>query len=168
MYQSALRDGAVNVYRGRLLLIGQDRAGKTSLKKSLLGLPFKSKERSTEGIEVDPSIFEVDRDEVKNWQPIDESKRGLLGCSKGVAEMMVERLFIPAGPELVREENRKDVGNTDGEKEDDSFLHQVCLLLIFTLTMYFYQNHPHAIKKKAFTVRLFAESNSFMHMCCWH
>ena len=32
-YQSALKDGAVNIYRGRVLLIGQDRAGKTSLKK---------------------------------------------------------------------------------------------------------------------------------------
>ena len=39
-YQSALKDGAVNVYRGRVLLIGQDRAGKTSLKKSLIGLPM--------------------------------------------------------------------------------------------------------------------------------
>ena len=45
-YESALKDGAVNVYRGRVLLIGQDRAGKTSLKKSLIGLPFNSKEKS--------------------------------------------------------------------------------------------------------------------------
>ena len=34
-YQSALKDGAVNVYRGRVLLIGQDRAGKTSLKQQV-------------------------------------------------------------------------------------------------------------------------------------
>ena len=27
-YEKALRDGTVNVYRGRILLIGQDRAGK--------------------------------------------------------------------------------------------------------------------------------------------
>ena len=32
MYQKTLRDGFVNVYRGRIFLIGQDRAGKTSLK----------------------------------------------------------------------------------------------------------------------------------------
>ena len=44
-YQSALKYGAVNVYRGRVLLIGQDRAGKTSLKKSLIGLPFNPKEK---------------------------------------------------------------------------------------------------------------------------
>ena len=73
-YQSALKDGAVNVYRGRVLLIGQDRAGKTSLKKSLIGLPFNRKEKSTDGIEVDPSKFQLDVDEVKNWQPIDETR----------------------------------------------------------------------------------------------
>ena len=54
-YQRALKDGAVNVYRVRVLLIGQDRAGKTSLKRSLIGLPFNPKEKSTAGIEVDSS-----------------------------------------------------------------------------------------------------------------
>ena len=39
----------MNVYRGRIILVGQDRAGKTSLKKSLLGLPFDFKEQSTDG-----------------------------------------------------------------------------------------------------------------------
>ena len=61
-YERALQDGYVTVYRGRMLLIGQDRAGKTSLKKSLLGLPFDSEEQSTEGIEVDPSKCEIDVD----------------------------------------------------------------------------------------------------------
>ena len=51
VYQRALRDGAVSVQRSRILLIGQDRAGKTSLKNSLIGLPFNRNENSTEGIE---------------------------------------------------------------------------------------------------------------------
>ena len=67
-YENALKTGKVKVYRTRIMLIGQDRAGKTSLKKSLLGLPFDSKEQSTEGIEIDPSKFDVDVDQVKNWQ----------------------------------------------------------------------------------------------------
>ena len=54
-YQRALKDGAVNFHRVRVLLIGQDRAGKTSLKRSLIGLPFNPKEKSTAGIEVDSS-----------------------------------------------------------------------------------------------------------------
>ena len=66
-YEKALRDGFVNVYHGRILLIGQDRAGKTSLKKSLLGLPFDPKEQSTEGIEVQASTCEIEVEQVKNW-----------------------------------------------------------------------------------------------------
>ena len=140
-YQRALKDGAVNVYRGRVLLIGQDRAGKTSLKKSLIGLPFNRKEKSTDGIEVDPSKFQLDVDEVKNWQPIDERKQGLLGCSKDVAQVMVEKMFdIPVSRDSVQEEERgeaivqnddnkkrKQVG-ADGEKEEVSLVNQVCLL----------------------------------------
>ena len=54
------------------MLIGQDRAGKTSLKKSFLGLPFDPKEKSTDGIDVNPSKFEFQVDQVKNWKPTDE------------------------------------------------------------------------------------------------
>ena len=77
------------------MLIGQDRAGKTSLKKSLLGLPFDSKEQSTEGIEVDPSKCEIDVDQAaRNWQSIGENKPGLLECSKDVAKTVVEKIFV--------------------------------------------------------------------------
>ena len=71
-YENALKNGKVNVYRGRIMLIGQDRAGKTSLKKHLLGLPFDPNEESTDGVEVDPSAFEVDVDDVTNWKIINE------------------------------------------------------------------------------------------------
>ena len=139
-YQSALKDGAVNVYRGRVLLIGQDRAGKTSLKKSLIGLPFNSKEKSTDGIEVDPSKFQLDVDEVRNWQPIDERKQGLLGCLKDVAQMVVEKMNdTSVNRDWVQEEergdailqndynkNRKQVG-ADAEEEEVTLVNQVCL-----------------------------------------
>ena len=94
-YERALQDGYVMVYRGRILLIGQDRAGKTSLKKSLLGLPFDSEEQSTtKGIEVDPSKCEIDVDQAaRNWQSIGENKPGLLECSKDVAKIVAEKRF---------------------------------------------------------------------------
>ena len=134
------------------MLIGQDRAGKTSLKKSLIGLPFNPIEESTVGIEVDPSVFQVDIDEVKNWQPIDESDQGLLGCSKDVAKVVVEKLYNPVSRKFVQEknegeekhasdlqneekhvsdpqnddsENGEEVGDTDGEKKGDSCVKQV-------------------------------------------
>ena len=123
------------------MLIGQDRAGKTSLKKSLIGLPFNPEEKSTDGIEVDPSKFQLDVDEVKNWQPIDERKQGFLGCSEDVAQVVVEKMYdISVSRDSVQEKkrgeaivqnddnkNRKQVG-TDGEKEEVSLVNQVCLL----------------------------------------
>ena len=83
----------MNVYRGRILLVGQDRAGKTSLKKSLLGLPFNPKEPSTEGIEVDPSVCEIEVDQVKNWNSTSESKASLAEFSEEIARMLAEKQY---------------------------------------------------------------------------
>ena len=44
------------------MIIGQERTGKTSLKKSLKGELFNPNEGSTEGIETDPSYFKVSTD----------------------------------------------------------------------------------------------------------
>ena len=142
VYQRALRNGAVNVYRARVLLLGQDRAGKTSLKNCLIGLPFNPNEQSTKGIEVDLSIFQVGVNEGKNWQAIDESKQGFLGCSKDVAQMVVEKLCVPDSHDWVEEEeerkekrelenddyrNEKQHGDSDSKKNSQGlFLNQVC------------------------------------------
>ena len=74
-FEKAMKSGKVKVYRGRIMLLGQDRAGKTSLKKSLLGLPFDPKEESTVGVEVDRSKCELEVDEVQNWMPSKRKKR---------------------------------------------------------------------------------------------
>ena len=112
------------------------------MKKSLIGLPFNRNENSTEGIEVDPSIFQVHTDQVKNWQPIDKSERGLLGCSNDVAQMVVEKLWVQEeekdaeihDSEQLKNENYMRRNGTkaddaDGEKKDDSFVNQVCFQL---------------------------------------
>ena len=93
-YQKALRDGSVNVYRGRILLIGQDRAGKTSLKKSLLGLPFDPKEQSTDGIAVDPSKCEVEVDQIKPWQSTSETNSVLSDVSRGISRLLAEERYL--------------------------------------------------------------------------
>ena len=110
-----MKDGYVTVYRSRILLIGQDRAGKTSLKKSLLGLPFDIEEQSTEGIEVDPSNCEIDVDQAaKNWQSIGENKPGLLEFSKDVAKTVVEKMFIQ---DESSEEDTDESSEEDFEKD---------------------------------------------------
>ena len=110
------------------------------MKKSLIGLPFNPKEKSTDGIEVDPSKFQLDVGEVRNWQSINERKQGLMGCSRDVAQMVVEKMYdIPVSRAWVQEEergeailenddnkNRKQV-DTYGEKEEVSLVNQVCL-----------------------------------------
>lgn len=58
-YNKALAEGRTCDKRVPIMLIGQDRAGKTSLKNSLKGKPFNSDEDSTAGIDVDPSHFRV-------------------------------------------------------------------------------------------------------------
>ena len=109
------------------------------MKKSLIGLPFNSKEKSTDGIEVDPSKFQLDVDEVRNWQPIDERKQGLLGCSNEVAQVVVEKMNdISVNRDWVQEEEergeailqndenkKRKQGCIDGEKEV-SLVTQVC------------------------------------------
>ena len=58
-YQKALKDGIICDRRVPVMIVGQDRSGKTSLKKSLKGELFNPDEDSTIGIEVDPSLCQV-------------------------------------------------------------------------------------------------------------
>ena len=99
MYQKALRDGYVNVYRGRIFLIGQDRAGKTSLKKSLLGVPFDPKEESTEGI--NPSKCDIDVNRVQNWH-FDSKNTILSDVSEQISRSLAVELFLPSKREKKR------------------------------------------------------------------
>ena len=99
MYQKALRDGFVNVYRGRIFLIGQDRAGKTSLKKSLLGVPFDPKEESTEGI--DPSKCDIDVNRVQNWH-VDSKNTILSEVSEQISRSLALEL-LPSSPRIARD-----------------------------------------------------------------
>ena len=67
-YNKALLDGKTCVKRVPVMFIGQDRTGKTSLKRSLKGENFNSEEDSTNGIEVDPSYFKVSTEIWKTGQ----------------------------------------------------------------------------------------------------
>ncbi|XP_078354091.1 uncharacterized protein LOC144638729 isoform X2 [Oculina patagonica] len=62
IYNNALAEGKSLVKRLPLMLIGQDQAGKTSLKKSLKGISFNPEEESTVGIDADPSHFMLSKE----------------------------------------------------------------------------------------------------------
>ena len=91
-FHKAMETGKVKVYRGRIMLLGQDRAGETSLKKSLLCLPFDPKEVSTVGIEVDRSECELEVDEVENWMPSKRKKSEVSEFEEGIAKLMMRDL----------------------------------------------------------------------------
>ena len=123
----------MNVYRGRVLLVGQDRAGKTSLKKSLLGLPFNPKEESTEGIEVDPSVCEIEVEQVKNWNSTSENKPSLAEFSEDISRMLAEKQYhwivnevkedsgMESKLELTGEESTMELGTNSSD------MNQVCM-----------------------------------------
>ena len=61
-YNKALNEGKTRFKRLPIMVIGQDRSGKTSLKNSMMGKPFNPDEDSTVGIDVGPSHFNVSND----------------------------------------------------------------------------------------------------------
>ena len=107
-YENALKTGKVKVYRARIMFIGQDRAGKTSLKNSFLGLSFDPRQQSTDGIELDLSKFEVDVDQVSNWKCTDEKQ--------GVSKFVPNLVRMVAG-KLEQEETRVDPAQDDKKEK---------------------------------------------------
>lgn len=99
-FLKAMWSGEVQVYRGRLMFIGQDRAGKTSLKKSLLGIPFDPQEDSTVGIEVDPSKFEVDVNHVMNWQLTEQKYLAMHEFNEDIAKIIATDLMYNNSPSV--------------------------------------------------------------------
>ena len=103
----------MNVYRGRIILVGQDRAGKTSLKKTLLGLPFDYRERSTDGIEIEPSKFEIEVEQIKNWTPSCANKSSLSECleyTTGIAELLARERYHMIVRDKKEDPEMKSVG----------------------------------------------------------
>ena len=67
-------EGKTCVKRLPVMFIGQERTGKTSLKKSLKGEAFNAGEDSTDGIEVDPSYFKVSAEIWKTGEKNEEAE----------------------------------------------------------------------------------------------
>ena len=68
-YYKALEEGEARNTRIPIIIVGSDRAGKSSLRKHLLGLPFHIEEPSTNGIEVD--VVELTAENAKDpWRTI--------------------------------------------------------------------------------------------------
>ena len=122
-FQKALQNGKVKVYRGRIMLLGQERAGKTSLKKSLLGMPFNPQEESTVGVEVDPSKCQLDVDQIKNWEPIKDKKLEVSEFAEDIA------MFI--AKDLTKGLNKKqDISQSSEVLEEVSLMNYNCTFVV--------------------------------------
>ena len=100
-YNRALNEGKTYVKRVPVMLVGQDRSGKTSLKKSLTGKPFNPDEDSTVGIDVDPSYFKVSTEVWKTGQKDQVANaEAAISFEHHTARLVVENLkqenFVPA------------------------------------------------------------------------
>ena len=95
-YRVALLEGKVKVCRARLLIIGQDRAGKTSLKNSLMGLPFNPDEPSTEVLEVNSSKLEVSVEQVVEWKAVNDDNKEVEQATpqnRRIARLVAEQMM---------------------------------------------------------------------------
>ena len=93
-YNNALAEGQTCVKRVPLMLIGQARSGKTSLKKSLKGIRFNPEEDSTVGIDVDRYDFKVTTEVWMTGKKDEEEKSDAAAISfeHNAARLVVERL----------------------------------------------------------------------------
>ena len=91
-YKNALTEGKTHVKRVPVMLIGQERSGKTSLQKSLKGKPFNPDEGSTVGINVDPSHFKLSTEIWKLGEKDEVTNSGTLSYEHRAARLTVENL----------------------------------------------------------------------------
>ena len=75
------------------MVIGQDRSGKTSLKKSLRGQAFNPDEESTVGIDVDPSHFKVSTEVWKTGEKDHETSVPAISYEHHAAQLIVGSLM---------------------------------------------------------------------------
>ena len=93
-YHKALAEGKTSVKRVPIMVIGQDRSGKTSLTKSLKGQLFNPDEDSTVGIDVDPSHFEVSTETWKAGEKEQEGTTASISYEHHAAQLIAGALMV--------------------------------------------------------------------------
>ena len=91
-YNKALEEGETRVMRLPVMLIGQARSGKTSLKKSLKKEKFDEKEPSTDEIERDPSYFSVTNEIMSSEETKEKQDVESFSFPNRVAKFMVHEI----------------------------------------------------------------------------
>ena len=115
-YNRALDAGRTSDKRVPIMLIGQHRVGKTSLKKSLQGMRFDPEEDSTVGINVDPSHFKVT---TETWKPgtkeKDQDYDSAISFIYHMAKWIVDRLKEESASTMLEGDTVQMEGAFDSE-----------------------------------------------------
>ncbi|NP_001161599.1 neuralized PATS1 [Saccoglossus kowalevskii] len=119
-FLQASKAGTKPIFRTRLMLVGQDRVGKTSLKKSLTGQRYDSAEESTDGIDTNDAC-EINVLKYEAWKlhkedEADENK-GVLDGPQGLEEEYARAIANNIVQELLlRKRKNKDDKENEVEK----------------------------------------------------
>lgn len=102
-YRRALEHGKTCDIRVRVMLIGQDHVGKTSVKRSLKGDKFNKHEASTAGVQMDPPLLRVG---VRAWKPESQCDEPPTTMFDHKSAQLVARQLSGSSDELVQSPKR--------------------------------------------------------------
>ena len=133
-YRRALEKGETFDRRTKIVLIGQDRVGKTSLRRYLRGEAFDKDEASTNGIEMISPVKNAGKGAWRNPAPLENTSALDHKC----AELVAQELLSSS------EEPTSGKGATQERSNDDLALKEVInrngkakLIIALTLTSFF-------------------------------
>ena len=133
-YRRALETGKTYDRRTKIVLIGQDRVGKTSLRRYLRGEAFDKDEASTNGIEMISPVKNAGKGAWRNPAPLENTS----ALDYKWAELVVQELLSSS------EEPTSGEGATQERSNDDLALKEVInrngkakLIIALTLTSFF-------------------------------
>ncbi|XP_070564331.1 uncharacterized protein [Ptychodera flava] len=123
-FLQASKAGTKPIFRTRLMLVGQDRVGKTSLKKSLTGQRYNSSEESTDGIDTSAAC-EINIEKFEAWQihkNVQEDEngvvKGVLDGSEGLEEEYTRAIANNIVQDLLSKK-RKEKNKIDRVEKDE-------------------------------------------------
>ena len=125
-YEKALTGGKACIKRIPVMLIGQERTGKTSLKKSLKGENFNEEEESTVGIDTDSLYFKVSTEiwksgkvkEEVEFEPEDQFEH--LAAAKVISEFLRKQRENLAGSRQKSDSDSESDSESELEPPDGS------------------------------------------------
>ena len=116
-YRKALETGETFDRRTKIVFIGQDRAGKTSLRRYLRGEAFVKDEASTPGIEMLSPVKNAGKGAWRNPDQLENTSALDHKCAEVIAQDMISSFIkLPKGAQLFTGEVKKTRGEPTSGK----------------------------------------------------